>query len=220
MFIDHQSNVLQDSLKHTTSNEFLFIPPPCMCVGRKDLVPKYFRKTQNKKKSKVHRPIQKLIKYSFENIIFEALFIKYRNTLHFWFFSPIYQLHLDSLIAKMKNFLNSHSRDQKVFIVWYKQSRFKKSVDGNETPHRGSVSFLIFKDKYSLLSLFSRMRSFYQVALPFSTLLFRPLQVGKNKYGRLCRAGSHSKSFRNMFLFYCIECGGENRGSCETEVPL
>lgn len=59
------------------------------------------------------------------------------------FFFPIYQLHLDSLIAKMKNFLNSHSRDQKVFIAWYKQSRFKKSVDGNETPHRGSVSFLI-----------------------------------------------------------------------------
>ena len=48
------------------------------------------------------------------------------------------------IIAKMKNFLNSHSRDQKVFIAWYKQSRFKKSVDGNETPHRGSVSFLIF----------------------------------------------------------------------------
>ena len=199
---------------------FLFIPPPCMCVGRKDLLPKYFRKTWNKKKSKVHRPIQKLIKYSFENIILEALFIKYRNILHFCFFFPIYQLHLDSLIAKMKNFLNSHSRDQKVFIAWYKQSRFKKSVDGNETPHRGSVSFLSFKDKDSLFSLFSRMRSFLPGCTVFlNSLLFRPLQVGKNKHGCLCPAGSWGKSFRNVSRFYCTECGGKNRGSCETEVP-
>ena len=88
----------------------------------------------------------------------------------FLFFS-IYQLLLDSLIAIMKSFLNSHARGQKMFIAWYKQPRFKKIVNGNETPHRGSVCFLIFKVKDSLFSLFSRMRSF----LPSPTAVLNPL---------------------------------------------
>lgn len=108
----------------------------------------------------------------------------------------------------MKNFLNSHSRGQKMFIAWYKLSRFKKIVNGDETPHRGSVCFLMFKVKGSLFSLFSRMRSF----LPSPTavlnpLIWQPLQIwqplGENKYGCLRPPDSPSnKSFRNVFLFY------------------